>query len=201
MPKRLPFHFTSLGDRELKGFPEAVRVFAVTNQSDSEHPADAESASISPGNEDSDELPSIAVLPFTNIGGDPEQEYFGDGIMSDLITGLSKISGLSVVARHSTAGYRDGSADIREVGRELGVRYVLDGSVRRGGDRVRVTAQLSDVATGRQRWAERYDRPLDDVFAVQDEITRQVTVELQVQLNEGEQARVWSHGTNNVQDW
>ena len=147
------------------------------------------------------EIPSIAVLPFTNLSGDPEQEYFSDGMTEDMITALSKISGLLVVARHSTAIYKGKPVDVRQVGREQGVRYVLEGSVRKSGDRVRITAQLIDSFTGHHRWAERYDRRMDDIFAVQDEMTKCVTVELQVQLTEGEQARVWSRGTDNVKAW
>lgn len=147
------------------------------------------------------EGPSIAVLPFTNLSGDPEQEVFSDGITEDIITALSKISGLLVVARHSTAVYKGRTVDIRQVGREQGVRYVLEGSVRKSGGRVRITAQLIDSITGHHRWAERYDRDLGDIFSVQDDITKCVTVELQVRLTEGEQARVWSRGTDNIKAW
>ncbi len=145
--------------------------------------------------------PSIAVLPFTNMSGDPEQEYFSDGITEDIITTLSRISGLLVVARHSTLVYKEQAVNIKQVGLEQGVRYVLEGSVRKSGNRVRITAQLIDTTTGHHLWAERYDRELDDIFAVQDEITRRIAVELQVQLKEGEQARIWAGGTNNVEAW
>ena len=118
------------------------------------------------------EAPSIAVLPFNNMSGDPEQEYFSDGITEDIITDLSKIAGLLVIARNSSFAYKGKSTDIRTVGRELGVRSVLEGSIRRAGNRVRITAQLINAANGGHLWAERYDRDLTDIFAVQDEVTR-----------------------------
>src|SRR4029453_6578547 len=115
---------------------------------------------------------SIAVLAFTNMSGDPEQEYFSDGITEDIITELSRFSELLVIARNSSFQYKGKSIDVRQVGRELGVRYVLEGSIRRAGDRVRISAQLVDAVTGAHRWAERYDRKLEDVFAVQDDVAR-----------------------------
>lgn len=145
--------------------------------------------------------PSIAVLPFTNMSGDTDQEFFSDGITEDIITALSKINSLLVVARNSTFTYKGQAVDVKQVSREQGVRYVLEGSVRKAGNRVRVTAQLIDATTGHHAWAERYDRDLEDIFAVQDEITREVVVALDVRLREGEQARVWSGGTKNVKAW
>ena len=118
--------------------------------------------------------PSIAVLAFTNMSGDPEQEYFSDGIADEIITELSRSRSLFVIARKSSFTYKGRAADIKQVARELGVRYVLEGSVRRSGNRVRVTTQLIDAVTGNHIWAERYDRTLEDVFAVQDEITATV---------------------------
>jgi TolB-like protein len=114
--------------------------------------------------------PSIAVLPFTNLSSDPDREYLADGIVEDMIIELSRFSELFVITRNSSFQYAGKSADVRQVGRELGVRYVLEGSIRRGGDRIRIAAQLIDAATGAHRWAERYDRKLEDVFAVQDEV-------------------------------
>src|SRR5207253_8018067 len=119
--------------------------------------------------------PSIAVLPFTNMSGDPTQDYFSDGISEDIITELSRFSELFVIARNSSFQYKGKSPDVRQVGRKLGVRYVLEGSIRRSGDRIRITAQLIDAATGAHRWAERYDRKLEDVFALQDEVARTIT--------------------------
>ncbi|CAN5201491.1 adenylate/guanylate cyclase domain-containing protein [soil metagenome] len=126
--------------------------------------------------------PSIAVLPFDNMSGDKEQEYFSDGITEDIITDLSRIGGLMVIARNSSFAYKGKSVDIRAVGRELGVRSVLEGSIRRAGNRVRITAQLIDAANGAHLWADRYDRDLTDVFAVQDEVTRRIVDALKVTL-------------------
>lgn len=145
--------------------------------------------------------PSIAVLPFINLSNDPEQEYFSDGITEDIITALSRISGLLVIARNSTKVYKDSAVDIKRVGQEQGVRYVLAGSVRKAGERIRVTAQLSDATTGHDLWAEHYDHHLNNIFDVQDEITKQVTTELNVRLVHGEEARVWARGTTNIKAW
>jgi adenylate cyclase len=145
--------------------------------------------------------PSIAVLPFTNMSDDQEQEYLSDGISEDIITELSKISKLFVVARNSTFTYKGRAVDIKQVSREQGVRYVLEGSVRRSGDQLRITAQLIDATTGDHVWAQRYDRIVQDVFALQDEITREVTSALQVELTDGEQARLWASGTQNFEAW
>ena len=133
--------------------------------------------------------PSIAVLAFANMSGDPGQDYFSDGITEDIITGLSRFSELFVIARNSSFQYKGKSPDIRQVGRELGVRYVLEGSIRRAGDRVRITAQLIDAVTGAHRWAERYDRELKDVFAVQDEVSRAIVAILVAQVNKAEAER------------
>src|SRR5207244_4775261 len=115
-----------------------------------------------------EDKPSIAVLPFQNMSGDPEQEFFADGLTEEIITTLSKLAGLRVIARNSTFVYKGRAVDIREVGRELDVRYVLEGSVRKAGNRIRITAQLNEAATGAHVWANRYDRALDDLFALQD---------------------------------
>jgi adenylate cyclase len=133
--------------------------------------------------------PSVAVLPFANLSGDPQQDYFSDGITEDIITELSRFSELLVIARNSSFQYRGKAADIRQVGRELGARYVLEGSVRRSGDRVRVTAQLIDAVTGVHRWAERYDRELRDVFAVQDEVARTIVAILAAHVTRAETER------------
>jgi len=135
--------------------------------------------------------PSIAVLPFVNMSGDPGQEYFSDGISETIITDLSKLSNLFVIARNSTFRYKDKAVDVRTVGKELGVRYVLEGSIQKAGGRVRINVQLVDATTGEHLWAERYDRPFDDLFALQDEITQKIVTELDVNLIEGEQARMW----------
>jgi adenylate cyclase len=132
--------------------------------------------------------PSIAVLPFDNLSGDPEQGYFADGITEDIITDLSKVSGLFVIARNSSFAYKGLAPDIRKVSRELGVRYILEGSVRRAGGRVRINAQMIDGTNGGHLWAERYDRDIEDIFAVQDEVTRTIVDALKVKLTAGEQA-------------
>ncbi len=143
--------------------------------------------------------PSIAVLPFENMSGDPEQEYFSDGITEEIITALSKTPKLFVIARNSTFTYKGKPVKVQQVGRELGVKYVLEGSVRKAGNKVRVTAQLVDTATGHHLWAERYDRDLKDIFALQDEITKGIITALQVKLTMGEEARLLAKGTKNIE--
>ena len=130
--------------------------------------------------------PSIAVLPFTNLSGDPEQDYFADGVVEDIITGLSRIKWIFVIARNSSFAYRSKAVDVKRVGRELGVRYVLEGSVRKAGNRVRITAQLIDTGTGTHIWADQYDRTLDDIFAVQDELTISVVGVIEPTLRKAE---------------
>jgi adenylate cyclase len=142
--------------------------------------------------------PSIAVLPFDNMSEDPKQEYFSDGITEEIITALSKVQNLFVIARNSTFTYKDKPVKVQQVAEELGVRYVLEGSVRRAGDKVRITAQLIDATTGKHLWAERYDRELQDIFSVQDEITKKIVTALQVKLTEGEEARIYAKGTDNL---
>jgi adenylate cyclase len=142
--------------------------------------------------------PSIAVLAFDNLSGDPKQEYFSDGITEEIITALSKVQRLFVIARNSTFTYKGKPVKVQQVGRELGVRYVLEGSVRKSADKVRITAQLIDATTDNHVWAERYDRDLKDVFAIQDEITLEITKAMQVELTEGERARVTGRGTKNL---
>jgi adenylate cyclase len=143
--------------------------------------------------------PSIAVLPFVNMSGDKEQEYFSDGITEEIITALSKVPRLFVIARNSTFTYKGKPVMVQQVAQELGVRHVLEGSVRRTEGRVRITAQLIDAMTGNHLWAEKYDRDLKDIFAVQDEITFKVVAALQVKLTEGEQALIVAGGTTNFE--
>jgi TolB-like protein/class 3 adenylate cyclase/Flp pilus assembly protein TadD len=143
--------------------------------------------------------PSIAVLPFANMGGDPEQAYFADGITEDLITDLSKVAGLFVIARNSTFVYKGKTTDIREVAKTLGVRYVLEGSVRRSGAEVRVNAQLVDATTGGHVWADRYDGDLKNIFGFQDKVTRTVVAALAVELTKDDKERVARRGTGNAQ--
>jgi len=143
--------------------------------------------------------PSIAVLPFVNLSSDPEQEYFSDGITEDLITDLSRLSGLFVIARNSTFTYKGKAVKVEEVGRELGVRYVLEGSVRKAGNRVRITAQLVDATTGHHLWAERYDRELIDIFALQDEIVQRIVTTLKLQLTLWEKGVLVRKSTDNLE--
>jgi adenylate cyclase len=198
MPKRLPFSFESIGARELKGFDEPVRAYVVSANPGGGFGA-ADSARDEPAEQE--ELPSIAVLPFDNMSGDPEQEYFSDGITEDIITALSRISGLQVMARNSIMVYKGSAVDVKQVRQDQGVQYVLEGSVRKAGNRIRVTAQLIDAETGHHRWADRYDRDLDDIFAVQDDITHNIALEMRVQLSLGEKARLLAGGTKNVEAW
>ena len=142
--------------------------------------------------------PSIAVLPFVNMSEDPKQEYFSDGLTQEIITALSKVPKLFVIARNSTFSYKGKSVKVNQVAEELGVRYVLEGSVRKAGDRVRITAQLIDALGGHHLWAERYKKDLKDIFALQDEITMKIVTSLQVSLTEGETARMQAKGTNSL---
>jgi adenylate cyclase len=156
------------------------------------------SASLAPDFLPLPDKPSIAVLPFQNMSGDPEQDYFADGIVEDIITDLSKISGLMVISRNSTFTYKGKAIDAKQVGRDLGVRYVLEGSVRKAGNRVRITGQLIDAVTGGHLWAERYDRDLTDIFEIQDDVTRRIVDALKVTLSPAENARLADSGTHNI---
>nr|NIP53780.1 tetratricopeptide repeat protein [Phycisphaerae bacterium] len=191
LPKRFPFDRESLGSNVVKGFDEPVTVYAVTLKSGEKAPEP--DLLENPQNTDLSlpDKPSIAVLPFTNMSGDPEQEYFSDGICEDIITQLSNFSGLFVIARNSCFVYKGQSIDVKAVARELGVRYILEGSVRRAGSRLRVTAQLLDSKTATHVWAERYDGNIVDVFDLQDEISRDIvgSIAPQIELAELERGR------------
>ena len=145
--------------------------------------------------------PAIAVLPFVNMSGDPEQEYFSDGISEDIITALSKLRWFFVIARNSSFIYKGKAVHMKQIAEELGVGYVVEGSVRKGGDRVRITAQLNDVATGSHLWAERYDRDLADVFAVQDEITEAIVAAIEPQLYAAENFRAQRKPPDSMDAW
>lgn len=204
VPSRMPFEFNGLGEQTVKGFDQPVRAFIATLKSGERPPAPEGKVSAhdaEPSGPHIPDEPSIAVLPFTNMSNDPEQEFFSDGISEDIITALSKISALMVVARNSTFVYKGKAVDIKQVGLEQGVRYVLEGSVRKAGKRVRITAQLIDAIEGQHLWAERYDRNLEDIFDLQDEITQKVVTALDIQLVLGEQARLWAGGTANLEAW
>jgi len=190
---RVDVLFRDSGDVAVKNIARPIRVWKW-------HPdSEAAAAQTSPKPVDTaeGEQPTIAVLPFNNISGDAEQEYFSDGITEDIITDLSKVAGLLVIARNSSFAYKGKSPDIRAVGRELGVRSVLEGSIRRAGNRVRITAQLINAANGAHLWAERYDRDLTDIFAVQDEVTRCIVEALKVKLTPGEAASIADVPTKN----
>ena len=170
---KLHTRFEDMGEQHVKNIDRPVRAFRVILESgDTTETAVLQSDTAPLPLPDK---PSIAVLPFENMSGDPEQEYFADGIAEDIITGLSKFHWFFVIARNSSFTYKGSAVDVKQVARELGVQYVLEGSVRKGGNRVRITAQLIDALTGRHVWAERYDRDLDDIFAVQDEISEAIT--------------------------
>jgi adenylate cyclase len=145
--------------------------------------------------------PSIAVLPFDNLSGDPKDQFLADGLTEDIITTLSRVPTLFVIARNSTSTYKGKPVKVQQVAAELGVRYVLEGSLQRSGERLRVTAQLIDATTGHHLWADRFDRKVDDIFALQDEIARKILIELQVKLTTGEHARVASRGTKSLEAW
>ena len=179
---KLDLSFEDLGEYEVKNIARPVRVYGLRIGR-----TPAVTALVAPAIPD---RPSIAVLPFHNLSADPEQEYFADGMVEDIITGLSRIRWLFVIARNSSFTYKGRAVDVKRVGRELGVRYVLGGSVRKFGKRVRVTAQLIEVETGVHVWAERYDRPLDNVFALQDEIALSAVGAIEPSLRDAEIARV-----------
>ncbi|MFA9421430.1 MAG: adenylate/guanylate cyclase domain-containing protein, partial [Gammaproteobacteria bacterium] len=184
VPTRMPFNFESLGEQMLKGFDQPVRAFSASLQEGQTLPAPEVTATLSSAEpaRELPEKPSIAILPFQNMSADPEQEYFADGITEDIITELSKISGLMVISRTSTFTYKGRATKAQEVCRDLGVRYMLEGSVRKAGQQVRITAQLIDGISGGHLWAERYDRGLADIFAVQDDVTEKIVGALEVNL-------------------
>ncbi len=186
-------NFVDSGEQSLKNIARSVRVYRVELGGEGTTPTAPASAL--------PDKPSIAVLPFTNMSGDAEQDYFCDGLVEDIITTLSKLAGLQVIARNSSFVYKGRSVDVREAAKQLGVRYVLEGSVRKSGNRIRITAQLIDAKDGTHLWAERYDRAIDDIFAIQDEITLVLATEMQVKLTEGEQARLRYTTTHNVEAW
>ena len=190
--KILPLQFTDLGAQTVKNIEEPIRAYEVKAQGEAASSALGEASSLGDGKPLAlPDKPSIAVLPFENMSGDPEQEYFADGIAEDVLTTLSKIQELFVIARNSSFVFKGQAKDVREVGRILGARYVLEGSVRKAGNRVRLTAQLIDSLNGSHVWADRFEGNFDDVFELQDRIAQDIVAALEVQLTLGEQARVW----------
>jgi adenylate cyclase len=188
---RLELVLEDLGERPVKNIARPVRVFRIGRAEGAARPEPAPPPV-------PDKL-SIAVLPFANMSGDAEQEYFSDGMTEDLITDLSKVSGLFVIARNSAFAYKGRSVKVQEIGRDLGVRFVLEGSIRKAGNRARITAQLVDAGNGGHLWAERFDRELTDIFATQDEVVQKIVGALAIKLTPGEERRIARRGTENIQ--
>ena len=184
VPKRLPFAYENLGERKVKGFDEPVRVFAVSLREGASIPKAEPGAKRNSAVAGASDKISIAVLPFINMSGDREQEYFSDGITEDIITELSRFKNLSVIARNSSFTFKGQAVDVKEIGQRLHVNHLVEGSVRKAGNRVRVTAQLVEATSGNHLWAERYDRSLEDIFAVQDEVASSVVAKLGLSLRE-----------------
>jgi adenylate cyclase len=192
---KLAIAFEDMGEQQVKNIARPVRAYRILLAEDARVPSILPETTLRP------HRPSIAVLPFNNVSGDPEQEYFVDGITEDIITALSKWRWFLVIARNSTFAYKGKSVGLREVGRDLGVRYVLEGSMRRAGQRVRITSQLIDTATGVHLWAERYDRDLTDIFAVQDDITSRVAAAIEPALSRAETQRVIAKRPEHMGAW
>ena len=194
---KLDLGFEDLGLQPVKNIARPVRVYRVL--ADAAAAADGRPAGEQSAPPPLPDKPSIVVLALQNMSANSEQEYFADGIAEDIITDLSKVSGLLVIARNSAFAYKGRAVDLKQICRELGVRHALEGSVRKAGNRVRITAQLIDGTTGGHLWAERYDRELTDIFEVQDEVTREIVGALKVRLTPEERRRVASRGTDNIE--
>jgi adenylate cyclase len=192
---RLDVPFDDAGEQALKNIARPVNVWRWSTFSSASTSVKATEPVALP------DKPSVAVLPFDNMSGDPEQDYFADGLTEEIITALSKISRMRVIARNSAFAYKGKALDLRQVASEMGVRFVLEGSIRSGGNRLRITAQLIDASDGSHIWAERFDRTIDDIFDIQDDITKEIVTALRVKLTDGELAAVWSRGTNNIEAW
>ena len=196
--KKLSLGYEYLGEHTVKNIEKAVRVYRVLTE--------PEQAGKVIGEEKLEpkhfpDKPSIAVLPFDNLSGDPSQESIADGLAENITTTLSKIPELFVIARNSAFGYKGKSIDVKKIAESLGVRYILEGSIQKSGERIRITAQLIDATSGHHIWSEKYDREVRDFFALSDEITRNIAVALQIKLTEGEQARVFHRYTENLEAW
>jgi adenylate cyclase len=193
---KVPYGFDDQGEQQVKNIARPVRVYRLS--SELQTPTNAfplKSHLPLP------DKPSIAVMAFTNLGGDPEQGYFADGMTEEIITGLSRLKWLLVIARTSTFMYKSGSVDVRQIARDLGVRYILEGSVRTGGNRIRVMIQLIEAETGKHMWAEKFDRQVTDVFALQDEITENVIAAIEPHLYAEEGARAKSQSPEKISSW
>ena len=191
---KLDLVFEDMGDQQLKNIARSVRAYRVVTDA---RPAMPQITAGPP----LPDKPSIAVLPFTNMSADPEQEFLADGIAEDVITALSRYPSLFVIARNSSFTYKGRAVDVKQIGRELGVRYVLEGSLRKSGDRIRVTAQCVEAETGKHVWAERYDRELADIFAVQDEITEAATIAIAPAIADAERQRAMRRPPANLDAW
>jgi adenylate cyclase len=188
---RVDLAFEDLGEQQLKNIARSVRVYRVAR----DRPISIAPLSTALPLPDK---PSIAVLPFQNMSGDPEQDYFADGVVEDVITALSRVGWFFVIARNSSFTYKGKAVDIKQVGRELGVRYVLEGSIRKAANRVRITGQLVEVATGHYIWADRFEGALDDIFDLQDRITESVVGAITPSLRRAEIARAYAKPTENL---
>ena len=191
----LSLSFRDLGRQHVKNIGEPIRIYRAAR--DIAHPwRDWSCQILSPPDK-----PSIAVLPFTNMSSDPDQEYFADGMTEDIITGLSRLKWLFVIARNSTFTYKGKAVDVRQVAHDLGVRYILEGSVRTAGNRIRVTGQLIEAETGKHFWAEKYDRQVSDIFALQDELTESVLAAIEPHLYAEEGSRATAQPPEKVSSW
>ncbi len=189
---RIDTAFADIGEHDVKHVSAPVRVYRF--------PAEGGARTIARKHIETDK-PSIAVLPFQNMSGDPEQEFFADGMAEDIITGLSKFHWILVIARNSTFVYKGQAVDIHTVAKDLSVRYVLDGSTRQAGNRIRITAQLIDAETGSHLWAERFDRSLDDIFDVQDEVTAAIVGAIAPEIDQAEFERLERQQVGSLDSW
>src|SRR4051794_1699268 len=189
---KIEAEFADIGEQSLKNIARPLSVYRVDTSSASKQQAAPAAVLPLP------DKPSIAVLPFANMSGDPEQEYFVDGMVEEIITALSRIRWLFVIARNSTITYKGQAVDVKQVGRELGVRYVLEGSVRKGGNRVRITGQLIDAATGTHLWADRFDGLIEDIFELQDKVASSVAGVIEPALQAAETARSAGRPTDDL---
>src|SRR5512139_549552 len=196
---KLPLRYDYLGEHEVKNIAKPVRVYKAQIEPEAVARKPLEVASREKMAFPLPDKPSIAVLPFVNMSRDPEQEYFSDGITEEIITALSKSPYLFVIARQSTFTYKGKPVKVKQVAEELGVRYVLEGSVRRSGEKVRITAQLIDAMTGYHLWAERYDRYLKEIFALQDEIALRIMKTVHEKLQPGDYVRILGRGVGNLE--
>ncbi len=201
IPKRLPFEFTNLGEQHLKGFDTPVTGFSVALTPGAKIPEADTVISTDKIQIQESPKPAIAVLPFKNMSGDPEQEYFSDGISEDIITALSYFRSFPVISRNSSFSYKNQATNIADIGRELNVKYIVDGGIRKSGSRLRITAQLIDAENGHQLWTSKFDRNLDDIFEIQDEISEIIVTKIQPELTHAELEKVAAKRPENLTAW